>query len=74
MYEMGKLYTTTCGPDLELAFTWFRIAARFGLAESQAEADKLAPQLSDSKRSKAEAAVAAWITHHSSSRKEADND
>jgi TPR repeat protein len=73
MYELGRMYQTVCGPDLDSAFIWFRIGARFGSTESQREADKLSSQLSDVKRRKADATVKAWVARHSGAQKEDDD-
>jgi TPR repeat protein len=74
MYELGKLYENTCGPDLDKAFIWFRIGARFGSAESQAEADKLLPRLNKVKNRQADGAVERWISKHTRTEKEAEDE
>jgi len=74
MYELGKLFQTTCGPDLDRAFIWFRIGARFGSAESQVEADKLLPRLNSAKKRQADATVERWISNHTRTEKEAEEE
>ncbi|HZD95288.1 MAG TPA: tetratricopeptide repeat protein [Candidatus Sulfotelmatobacter sp.] len=74
MYELGKLYLNRCGPNKDLAFTWFTIGARFGLRESKAEADKLVSMLSAARKKRDQLRVAEWIKEHPGSDKEEDKE
>lgn len=73
MYELAQLYQTSCGPDLEAAFLWFRLGGRFGSIESERQADKLLPSLSERQKSRAEDLIAAWIERHSGAEAEDDD-
>jgi uncharacterized protein len=74
MYELGRLYSSRCGPNREQAFTWFTIGARFGSDESKREADRLAAVMPAVRRKRAEIAAAKWIKDHPGSDKEEDEE
>jgi hypothetical protein len=74
MYELGRLYLSKCGPNKEQAFTWFTIGARFGLAESKSQADKLRAVMTAARTKHAELAAAKWIKEHPGSDKEEDEE
>lgn len=74
MYELGRLYLSRCGPNKDLAFTWFSIGAKFGSQESKAEADKLAKALSAAQRKKDQLRAAEWIKEHPGSEKDEDEE
>jgi len=74
MYELGKLYSSKCGPDRERAFTWFTIGAKFGSQESKAEAEKLSTLVPAAQRRHAELAAAKWIKEHPGSDREEDEE
>ncbi|MCU1331988.1 MAG: hypothetical protein JWM08_980 [Candidatus Angelobacter sp.] len=72
MYELGRLYLNRCGPNKDLAFTWFTIGARFRSEESKREADKLATAMPAAQKKHAEVAAAKWIKEHPGRDKEED--
>ncbi len=74
MHELGMLYLRKCGPDMERAFTWFTIGAKFGSNDSKKEADRLAIAISSARKKRAEAAAAKWIQNHPGSEKDEDEE
>jgi len=74
MYELGRLYLSTCGPDKDKAFTWFTIGSRFGSSESKTEAEQLAHKLTLAQKKHAELVAAEWIKEHPGSDKEEDEE
>jgi uncharacterized protein len=75
MFELGKLFQEKkCGADRARAFFWLTLGGRFGLPESKAEAEKLAPLLTPMQKKNASIAVERWIKRHSGTRKEEDKE
>ncbi|MGC2695192.1 MAG: tetratricopeptide repeat protein [Candidatus Angelobacter sp.] len=74
MYELGRLYLSRCGPNRDMAFTWFSIGARFGSNESKREADKLEASIPAARRKRAQLRAAKWIKEHPGSDKEEDEE
>src|SRR5262249_29787801 len=75
MYELGKLYLAEkCGADRSQAFLWFTIGARFGSAESKAEAKTLARLLTAAQAQHSRLAAEQWIKEHPGSEKQEDEE
>ncbi|HKF21685.1 MAG TPA: tetratricopeptide repeat protein [Candidatus Angelobacter sp.] len=75
MYELGKLYLTgKCGADKSQALLWFTIGARFGSAESKAEAKKLARLLPVAQVQRSRLVAEQWIKEHPGSEKQEDKE
>jgi TPR repeat protein len=74
MYELGRLYSSKCGPDRDQAFKWFSIGAKFGSAQSKEAADRLAKALTAAQRKHAAIAAEKWIKDHPGSDKEEDDE
>ena len=76
MYELGQLYQSAeCGePDTAKAYLWSQTGARYGSQEARAEADKLAPLLTDSKKKALALKIDAWARKHTGADKEEDEE
>jgi uncharacterized protein len=72
MYELGRLYLSKCGPNIELGFKWFTIGAKFGSEESKKEVERMA--MPSVQKRRAELAAAKWIKEHPGSDKEEDQE
>lgn len=65
MYELGRLHLSNkCGTNKDQALTWFILGARFGSAESKAEAEKLERALSARQKKQARLNAEEWIKKH----------
>ncbi|HKR94532.1 MAG TPA: tetratricopeptide repeat protein, partial [Candidatus Angelobacter sp.] len=75
MYELGRLHSSgKCGVHKGQALTWFIIGARFGSAESKAEAEKLEGTLTASQKKKARLNAEQWIKKHSGADEKEDEE
>jgi TPR repeat protein len=75
MYELGKLYLADqCGVNRNQAFLWFTIGARFGSAESKAEAKQLTRLLTATQAQHFRLAAQQWIRQHPGSAKQEDEE
>lgn len=75
MYELGRLHLSDrCGVNKGEAFIWFTIGARFGSAESKAEAEKLEGTLTASQKKQARFNAEHWIKKHSGADEKEDEE